>query len=60
MTKPAFDLQVPATEIQIAEAIKVSDPDTVNIIRRLAFERDRLRTTLENVHKGETAVKNDS
>ena len=49
MTSPAFDLQVPATEIEIAEAIKVSDPDVADTIRRLAFQRDRLVTEIQRL-----------
>ena len=43
MTSNAFDVQIPATEVQIAEAIAVSDPETADTMRRLAFERDQLR-----------------
>jgi len=43
MSSAPFDVQRPATEIQISEAIRVSDPDTEDTIRRLAFERDRLQ-----------------
>ncbi len=42
MTSAPFDVQIPPTEPQIAEAIRVSDPDTADTIRRLAFQRDRL------------------
>jgi hypothetical protein len=49
MTSPAFDLQISATEIEIAEAIKVSDPDVADTIRRLAFQRDRLVTEIERL-----------
>jgi len=38
------DVTVPATEAEIADAIMLSsDGDTAMAIRRLAFERDRLR-----------------
>src|SRR5690242_19184646 len=43
MTSNACDIQIPATEIQVAEAIRFSDPDTADTIRRMAFELDVLR-----------------
>lgn len=43
MTSAPYDVQIPPTEIQIAEAICVSDPDTADVIRRLAFQHDRLK-----------------
>ena len=43
MTSNACDIQIPATEIQIAEAIRTSGSETADTIRRLAFERDRLQ-----------------
>ena len=48
MTSNDFDIQIAATEIQIAEAIRVSDPETAATIRRLAFERDGLRSELQS------------
>lgn len=44
MTSSPYDVQIPATEIQIAEAIRVSDHVVADVIRRLVFERDQLRT----------------
>lgn len=49
MSSAPFDVQIPATEQQIAESISVSDPDTADIIRRLAYERDRLREGLLHI-----------
>lgn len=43
MSSAPFDVQRQATEIEISEAIRCSDPDTADTIRRLAFERDRLK-----------------
>ena len=48
MSSNAYDIQVPATEVQIAEAIRVSDPAVADVIRRLAFERDKLKEQLAN------------
>ena len=49
MSSNAFDVQIPATEVQIAEAIRLSDPDTADTIRRLAFERDKLVGILRRI-----------
>jgi hypothetical protein len=43
-----FDLELPATEIEIAEAVSLCNAIDCNnpvadVIRKLAFERDRLR-----------------
>jgi hypothetical protein len=43
MSSERFDVSVPATEIEVAEAINATDAVPVGTIRRLAFERDRLR-----------------
>jgi len=47
MTSAPFDVQIPATEIAIAEAVSVSDPDTADTLRRLAFERDGLKQSAD-------------
>lgn len=49
MTSNAFDVQVPATEVAIAEAILDSEPNTANTIRRLAFERDKLKEQVNSL-----------
>lgn len=46
MSSVPFDVQIPATEIQVAEAIRLSSPEEADVIRRLAFERDSLRERL--------------
>jgi hypothetical protein len=62
MTIPAFEVHIPATEIEIASAIKASDPWVADIIRKLAFERDRLVGLVDrhaaeiNRRRGEMAV----
>lgn len=43
MSSSPFDVQRPATEVEIGDAIHSSDPATSDTIRRLAFERDKLR-----------------
>lgn len=42
-----FDIQIPATEQQIAEAIRWAADHDANVIRRLAFEQDRLKEEIE-------------
>ena len=39
----AFD--VPVTPLEVAEALRISDPFAANIVRRLAFQHDRLLQT---------------
>ncbi len=46
MSSAPYDVQIPATEIQIAEAIRLACPEEADVIRRLAFERDSLRERL--------------
>lgn len=46
MSSAPFDIQIPATEIQIAEAIRLACPEEADVIRRLAFERDRLKAAM--------------
>jgi hypothetical protein len=46
MSGAPYDVQIPATESQIAEAIRLSCPEEADTIRRLAFERDSLRERL--------------
>ena len=57
MTSPAFDVQIPATEIEIAEAIRVSDPDVANTVCRLAFQRDRLVAKIKRLRAAINTVR---
>jgi hypothetical protein len=49
-----FDVTIPATEIEIAEAVSLCNAIDCNnpvadVIRKLAFERDRLRDGLKTI-----------
>jgi hypothetical protein len=60
MSSNAYDIEKPATESDIAEAIMVSDPDTADTIRRLAYERDELQNRCARdrlIHTLDTALK---
>lgn len=50
---PDINITIPATEIEIAEAIKIasligSGYYIINVIRKLAFERDILRAEIKD------------
>jgi hypothetical protein len=47
MTSPAFDVQIPATENEIAEAIR----NMADTIRRVALDRDRLQAVINRLPK---------
>src|SRR3990167_2557637 len=52
MTSASYDVQIPATEQQIAEAIRWSSDPDADTVRRLAFERDRLKEELLRLRSG--------
>jgi hypothetical protein len=41
------DIEIPATEIEIAEAIYISEKPVADIIRRLSYQRDILKERLK-------------
>lgn len=62
------ELQIAPTELQIAFAIKEAEPVIALIIRRLAFQRDRYQSCLQQIsehsvccdarHMADEALKN--
>lgn len=49
------NIQIPPTEAEIAEVMFASKGYHADIIRRLAFERDRLQTVLQDFYDWHTA-----
>lgn len=45
------DIEIPATEIQIAELMSVLAPAGAIILRKMAFERDKLKQDVERLNK---------
>jgi len=52
MSSNPCDIEKPATESDIAEAISVSDPDTADTVLRLAYQRDSLQDRLRAASGG--------